>query len=91
MDYTGSSPMVRHKFNVPLCYTLAYTSYALGCIVARDIPNNAGSLAPRTVTAQPGCIVNALKPVAVVSRHLIGLMLPDLVMLPNHPPLVMSA
>jgi len=79
VDYTGSSPMVRHNFNVPLCYTLAYTSYALGCVVARDIPNNAGSLAPRTVTAPPGCIVNALKPVAVVSRHLIGLMLPDLV------------
>jgi N-methylhydantoinase B len=79
VDYTGSSPMVRHNFNVPLCYTLAYTCYALGCIVARDIPNNAGSLEPRRVTAQPGSIVHASKPAAVVSRHLIGLMLPDLV------------
>jgi N-methylhydantoinase B len=79
VDYTGSSPMVRHNFNVPLCYTLAYTSYALGCILARDIPNNAGSLAPRRVTAPLGTIVNATKPAAVVARHLIGLMLPDLV------------
>jgi N-methylhydantoinase B len=79
VDYTGTSPMVRHNFNVPLCYTLAYTSYALGCILARDIPNNAGSLAPRTVTAVPGSLVHATKPVAVVQRHLIGLMLPDLV------------
>jgi N-methylhydantoinase B len=79
VDYTGTSKMVRHNFNVPLCYTLAYTTYALGCILARDIPNNAGSLEPRTVTAEEGSIVHATKPVAVVQRHLIGLMLPDLI------------
>ena len=79
VDYAGTSKMVRHNFNVPLCYTLAYTSYALGCILARDIPNNAGSLEPRTVTAEEGSIVHATKPVAVVQRHLIGLMLPDLI------------
>ncbi len=79
VDYTGSAGMTRRNFNVPICYTLAYTSYALGCIVARDIPNNAGSLEPRTVSAPEGCIVNAIKPAAVVQRHLIGLMLPDLV------------
>jgi N-methylhydantoinase B len=79
VDYTGSAGMTKHNFNVPLCYTLAYTSYALGCIIARDIPNNAGSLEPRTVSAPEGSIVNAIKPAAVVARHLIGLMLPDLV------------
>ena len=79
VDYTGSSPMVRHNFNVPICYTLAYTSYSLGCIVAGDIPNNAGSLEPRRVTAELGSILHAQKPAAVVSRHLIGLMLPDLI------------
>ena len=79
VDYTGTSKMVRHNFNVPLCYTLAYTTYALGCILARDIPNNAGSLEPRTVTAEEGSIVHATKPAAVVQRHLIGLMLPDLI------------
>ncbi len=79
VDYAGTSKMVRHNFNVPLCYTLAYTSYALGCILARDIPNNAGSLEPRTVTAEEGSIVHATKPAAVVQRHLIGLMLPDLI------------
>ncbi|MBW6398199.1 hydantoinase B/oxoprolinase family protein [Roseomonas sp. HJA6] len=79
VDYAGSAGMTKHNFNVPLCYTLAYTSYALGVAIVRDVPNNAGSLAPRTVSAPEGCIVNALKPAAVVSRHLIGLMLPDLV------------
>jgi N-methylhydantoinase B len=79
VDYTGSAGMTKRNFNVPICYTLAYTSYALGCIVARDIPNNAGSLEPRPVSAPEGSIVNAIKPAAVVSRHLIGLMLPDIV------------
>jgi N-methylhydantoinase B len=79
VDYTGSAGMTRHNFNVPYCYSLAYTSYALGCIIARDIPNNAGSLEPRTMSAPEGCILNAIKPAAVVARHLIGLMLPDLV------------
>jgi N-methylhydantoinase B len=79
VDYSGSAGMIRNNFNVPFCYTLAYTSYALGCIIARDIPNNAGSLEPRTVSAPAGSIVNAIKPAAVVARHLIGLMLPDLV------------
>jgi len=79
IDYTGSDGMTGHNFNVPFCYTLAYSSFALGCIVARNIPNNAGSLAPRTVSAPLGSILNAIKPAAVVSRHLVGLMLPDLV------------
>ena len=79
VDYSGSSGMTKRNFNVPSCYALAYTSYALGCIVARNIPNNAGSLEPRTMSAPEGSILNALKPAAVIARHLIGLMLPDLV------------
>ncbi len=79
VDYTGSAGMSKRNFNVPICYTLAYTSYALGCIIARDIPNNAGSLEPRTVSAPEGCILNAIKPAAVISRSQVGLMLPDLV------------
>jgi N-methylhydantoinase B len=79
VDYTGTDGMTERNFNVPLCYTLAYTSFALGCIVARNIPNNAGSLAPRSVSAPVGCILNAVKPAAVLARHLVGLMLPDLV------------
>ncbi|WP_273687950.1 hydantoinase B/oxoprolinase family protein [Ketogulonicigenium vulgare] len=79
IDYAGSAPMTKHNFNVPMCYTLAYTSYALGVSLFGAIPNNAGSLAPRFITAPEGCVLNAVKPAAVVSRHLMGLMLPDLV------------
>jgi N-methylhydantoinase B len=51
--------------------------FGLGCVVATHIPNNAGSLEPLTVSAPEGCILNAPKPSAVASRHIIGQMLPD--------------
>ena len=79
VDYTGTGPSAARGINVPLSYTTAYTVFGLGCIVAARVPNNAGSLAPLTVSAPPGCIVNALKPAPVASRHVIGQMLPDVV------------
>ena len=79
VDYAGTDPQARRGINVPLAYTTAYTVFGLGCIVARHIPNNAGSLAPLTVSAPEGCILNAPKPAAVCIRHIIGQMLPDVV------------
>jgi len=77
VDFTGTSPQSRYGINVPLAYTTAYTVFGLGCVVASHIPNNAGSLAPLTVSAPVGCILNAPKPAPVCSRHIIGQMLPD--------------
>jgi len=48
-------------------------------VVASQIPNNAGSLGPLTVSAPLGAIVNAPKPAPVCIRHVIGQMLPDVV------------
>jgi len=79
VDYTGTSPQAARGINVPHSYTTAYTVFGLGCVVAAQIPNNAGSLAPLTVSAPPGSILNAPKPAAVSSRHVIGQMLPDVV------------
>jgi N-methylhydantoinase B len=79
VDYDGTDPQARRGINVPLAYTTAYTVFGLGCIVARHIPNNAGSLGPLTVSAPEGCILNAPKPAAVCIRHIIGQMLPDVV------------
>jgi N-methylhydantoinase B len=79
VDYSGTDPQVRRGINVPLSYTLAYTVFGLGCIVAARVPNNAGSLAPLTVSAPPRSILNAEKPAPVCSRHVIGQMLPDVV------------
>ncbi len=79
VDYTGTSPPARRGINVPLAYTTAYTVFGLGCIVASQIPNNAGSLEPLTVSAPETSILNAPKPSPVLIRHVIGQMLPDVV------------
>jgi len=79
VDFTGTSDQARRGINVPHSYTTAYTVFGLGCVVAAQIPNNAGSLGPLTVSAPLGSILNAPKPAAVSSRHVIGQMLPDVV------------
>lgn len=79
VDYTGTGPVSRRGINVPHAYTTAYTVFGVACIVGKDIPNNAGSLSPLTVSAPEGCILNAPKPRPVASRHIVGQMLPDVV------------
>jgi N-methylhydantoinase B len=79
IDFTGTSPCSNKGINVPLNYATAYSVFALRCALAPDIPNNAGSLAPFTVTAPPGCILNAQHPAPVAMRHTLGQMTPDLV------------
>ena len=79
MDYAGSGPLQRKGINVPLTYATAYTVYGMGCLVASQIPNNAGSLSPLTVSAPVGCVLNATKPAPVSSRSVLGMMLPDMV------------
>jgi N-methylhydantoinase B len=79
VDFAGTSPASAFGINVVLNYTLAYTAFGVKCLVAPEVPNNAGSLAPITVGAPEGCILNAKRPRAVAARHTIGHMLPDLV------------
>lgn len=79
VDFSGSAPMSRWGINVPIIYAKAYASYALKCVVAPDIPNNAASLACFTVSA-PTCILAAARPAPVALRHVIGHLVPDLVL-----------
>ena len=79
VDYDGSSPQSRYGINVPLSYSTAYTVFGLASALVPQVPNNAGSLSPYRVTAPKGSILNALRPAAVMSRHIIGQMLPDVV------------
>jgi len=79
VDYAGSPGLSRHGINVPLNYARAYTVFALKCVLAPDIPNNAGSLAPFMVSAPQGSLLNAPKPCPVCSRHIVGQLLPDVV------------
>jgi N-methylhydantoinase B len=78
VDYAGSSAASARGINSPKCYTDAYSVFGLKCLVAPEVPNNAASLAPFEVLAQPGSIVHPLRPSPVTARHVIGQMLPDL-------------
>ncbi|HVH73975.1 MAG TPA: hydantoinase B/oxoprolinase family protein [Stellaceae bacterium] len=79
VDYAGTSPASAFGINVVLNYTTAYTAFGVKCLVAPEVPNNAGSLAPITVSAPAGSLLNVQRPRAVAARHTVGHMLPDVV------------
>ncbi len=79
VDFAGSSGMSSYAINCPMCYTEAYTTFGVNCVVAPHVPNNAGTLAAVKVTAPEGTIVSATYPAAVYARSVIGHMLPDVV------------
>src|SRR5690606_21498800 len=79
VDFTGSDPVSRWGINVPIIYTKAYACYALKCVVAPDIPNNWASLDLFTISS-PVNILNAERPAPVSVRHVIGHLVPDLVL-----------
>jgi N-methylhydantoinase B len=76
VDWAGSSPESAYGINVVLNYTHAYTTYALKCALAPDVPNNEGSFRPVRVTAPERCILNAQHPAPVCGRHILGHFLP---------------
>ncbi|HEV7247128.1 MAG TPA: hydantoinase B/oxoprolinase family protein [Shinella sp.] len=79
VDFSGTDGVSRWGINVPLIYTKAYACYALKCVVAPDIPNNSASLAVFNFSS-PTNILNAPRPAPVSVRHVIGHMVPDLVL-----------
>jgi len=79
VDFTGTDAISHWGINVPIIYTKAYACYALKCVVAPDIPNNWASLEFFTVSS-PVNILNADRPAPVSLRHVIGHMVPDLVL-----------
>jgi len=79
-DFTGTSGMSSFGVNVPEVYTRAYACYALKCAIAPEVPNNAGSLAPFVITAPEGSILAARRPAPVSVRHVLGHLIPDVVL-----------
>ncbi|HBY93534.1 MAG TPA: hypothetical protein DEP84_06115, partial [Chloroflexi bacterium] len=79
IDYNGTSPQSRYGINVPLNYTLAYTTFAVKAAISPEVPNNHGSFRPVHVTAPPGCILNAQRPAPVAARAILGHFLPGVV------------
>jgi len=72
IDFTGTDSAIPMGINVPLCYTKAFSAYAIKCLTIPNIPNNEGSILPVTVTAPEGCILNAKPPYPTGGRHIIG-------------------
>jgi N-methylhydantoinase B len=79
VDFAGSDPAVPHGINVVMNYCRAYAVFGLKCVIAPEVPNNFGALAPFRVEAPAGSILNAQRPSPVAARHVVGQMLPDLV------------
>src|SRR5579872_2196802 len=79
VDFDGTSPASSYGINVVYNYCLAYTAFGVKCLVAPEVPNNAGSLGAITVAAPEGSVLNANRPWPVAARHTVGQMLPDVV------------
>ncbi len=77
-DFTGTSPLSPFGINVPITYAQAYFTYGMLVALAPELPNNYASLAPFTVSAPPGVILNAQDPDPVAVRHVIGHFVTDL-------------
>jgi N-methylhydantoinase B len=80
VDFAGTSGLSQRGINVPAAYTRAYACFGIKVVVAPEIPNNWASLLPFRMAIPEGCILNAPRPYPVSVRHVIGHLLPDLVM-----------
>jgi N-methylhydantoinase B len=80
VDFAGTSGLSQRGINVPAAYCRAYASFGIKVVVAPDVPNNWASLAPLRMRIPEGCILNAPRPYPVSVRHVIGQLLPDLMM-----------
>ena len=77
-DFAGTSPISPLGINVPITYAQAYFTYGMLVALATELPNNHASLAPFTVSAPPGAILNATEPAPIAVRHVIGHFVTDL-------------
>ena len=80
VDYAGTSGLSSRGINVPPAYTRAYSCFGIKVVVAPDVPNNWASLLPFRITIPEGAILAAPRPYPVSVRHVIGHLLPDLMM-----------
>ncbi|MBS7811644.1 hydantoinase B/oxoprolinase family protein [Roseococcus pinisoli] len=80
VDYAGTSGLSTRGINVPPAYCRAYSCFGIKCVVAPEIPNNWASLSPFVMEIPEGTILNAPRPYPVSVRHVVGQLLPDLMM-----------
>jgi N-methylhydantoinase B len=69
VDFTGTSTQHEGNLNCPLSVAKSACFYVVRVLVDPDVPASGGAFAPVTVTAPPGCLVNALPPAAVAAGN----------------------
>ena len=79
IDYDGSDAEVEAAVNLTLPFTASYTIYGIKVLIDPDVPNNAGCIAPITVRAPLGSVMNCRPPAPTWGRTLIAHNLPELV------------
>ncbi len=69
IDFTGTSDQQHSAFNAPAAVTRAAVLYVIRCLVADDIPLNAGCMRPLEVVVPEGSMLNPRYPAAVVAGN----------------------
>jgi N-methylhydantoinase B len=69
VDFEGTDPQRESGINAVLAITLSAVHYVVRALVEGDVPSNAGCMAPVTVRAPRGSLVNARPPAAVAGGN----------------------
>jgi N-methylhydantoinase B len=69
LDFTGTAAQHSGNLNCPLPVTRSACYFVVRCLTDPDVPASGGAFAPVTVVAEPGSLVNALPPAAVVAGN----------------------
>ena len=69
IDFAGTSPMHPGNYNAPAAVCHAAVLYVFRCMVADDIPLNAGCMKPLDVRLPEHCMINPVYPAAVVAGN----------------------
>ncbi len=69
VDFTGSAPQARGPVNANRAIAVSATAYVFRCLLAGDVPFNAGLLRPLQIVAPEGTVVNARAPAAMAAGN----------------------
>ena len=69
VDFTGTAAQVAGNINCPLSVAAAGVYYVFRCLMPDYLPDCAGSFRPVTISAPPGCLLNARRPAAVAAGN----------------------
>jgi N-methylhydantoinase B len=69
VDFTGSAAQRGGSVNAVYAITLSAVYYVFRCLIGLDVPNNTGCLAPISVIAPEGTVLNARRPAPVAGGN----------------------